>query len=295
MGYLFLAIALMAGITKGYCGKKTSGYLNGFRDSMLANLIRMGLCILIGFLIVLFSGDLEQLVPSGKLLLISAVSGVFTSIFVVTWLVSVKKSAYMMLDVFLMLGVLIPLLCSSLFFREQIAFTQWIGIGVLFAAVLIMCSYNNSIKEKLTLSAVLLLIVSGAANGIADFSQKLFVKQLSDVPASVFNFYTYIFAAITLLVAYLLIKPQPGETGTANFKKIAGYILVMAICLFANSFFKTLAANHLDSVLLYPLNQGGALILSSTMSVVLFKEKLTVKCVIGLVVAFAGLIIINVL
>ena len=295
MGYLFLVFALLAGVTKGYCGKKTSGFLSGFRDSMMANMIRMGLCIVIGFLIVLFGGDLQALVPSGKLLLISALSGVFTSAFVVSWLVSVKKSAYMMLDVFLMLGVLIPLLASSIFFRERIDLTQWIGIAILFVAVIIMCSYNNSIKEKLTLPALLLLIVCGAANGIADFSQKLFVKQLPEVPASVFNFYTYVFAAITLVIAYLLMKPQGQETGKANFKKVAGYILVMAICLFANSFFKTLAANHLDSVLLYPLNQGAALILSSAMSALLFKEKLTAKCIIGLVIAFVSLIIINVL
>ena len=295
MGYLFLVFALLAGVTKGYCGKKTSGFLSGFRDSMMANMIRMGLCIVIGFLIVLFGGDLQALAPSGKLLLISALSGIFTSVFVVSWLVSVKKSAYMMLDVFLMLGVLIPLLASSIFFRERIDLTQWIGIAILFVAVIIMCSYNNSIKEKLTLPALLLLIVCGAANGIADFSQKLFVKQLPEVPASVFNFYTYVFAAITLVIAYLLMKPQGQETGKANFKKVAGYILVMAICLFANSFFKTLAANHLDSVLLYPLNQGAALILSSAMSALLFKEKLTAKCIIGLVIAFVSLIIINVL
>ena len=295
MGYLFLVFALMAGVTKGYCGKKTSGYLNGFRDSMMANLIRMGLCILIGFLIVLFGGDWKALLPSGKLLLISAMSGIFTSIFVVTWLVSVKKSAYMMLDVFLMLGVLIPLIAGNLFFREQITLTQWIGIAVLFIAVVIMCSYNNSIKEKLTLSSLLLLIACGAANGIADFSQKLFVKELPEIPASVFNFYTYVFAAVTLLLAYILIKPQAQETEKSNFRKVAVYILIMAICLFGNSFFKTLAANHLDSVLLYPLNQGAALILSSAMSALLFKEKLTAKCIIGLVIAFVGLIIINVL
>ena len=295
MGYLFLLFALLAGVTKGYCGKKTSGFMSGFRDSMMANLIRMGLCIVVGFLIVLFGGDLKSLVPSGKLLLISALSGVFTSVFVVTWLVSVKKSAYMMLDVFLMLGVLIPLLASSVFFQERIDLTQWIGIAVLFVAVVIMCSYNNSIKEKLTLPALLLLIACGTANGIADFSQKLFVKQLPEIPASVFNFYTYVFAAITLVIAYLLMNPQGQETGKADFKKVAGYILVMAICLFANSFFKTLAANHLNSVLLYPLNQGAALILSSAMSALLFKEKLTAKCIIGLVIAFVGLIIINVL
>lgn len=295
MGYLFLLIALLAGATKGYCGKKTSGYIGGFRDSMIANIIRMVLCIVIGFCLILFSGELSAMAPTGSLLAISALSGISTAVFVVTWLVSVKKSAYMMLDVFLMLGVLIPLTGGSLFFGETVQPIQWLGIGVLFAAVMIMCSYNNSIKDKLTVSSVLLLIICGASNGITDFSQKLFVKQLPEIPASVFNFYTYIFAALTLGIASLLVKSPEESRGNADFKKVSGYILVMAVCLFANSFFKTLAANHLDAVLLYPLNQGAALILSSAMSAVLFREKLTAKCIIGLVIAFAGLIIINVL
>ena len=70
---------------------------------------------------------------------------------------------------------------------------------------------------------------------------------------------------------------------------------MMALCLFANSYFKTLAAGYLSAVLLYPLNQGCALILSAFMSATLFKEKLTLKAVIGMITAFAGLLIINLL
>lgn len=295
MGYVFLVLALLAGATKGYCGKKTSGFVSGFRDSMLANMIRMLLCIAIGMVLILAGGHGLMLKPSGKLLLISALSGVSTTVFVVTWLVSVKKSAYMMLDVFLMLGVLVPLVFGQLFLNEQVKLTQWLGLGVLLVAAYIMCSYNNSIKEKITFSSFLLLMLCGFANGITDFSQKLFVNQMPNVPASVFNFYTYVFSAISLAVAFFLTKGKEESKGKSDLKKIVGYILVMAICLFGNSYFKTLAAERLDSVLLYPLNQGASLILSSVMSVVLFREKMTVKGIVGIATAFLGLLIINVL
>ena len=48
----------------------------------------------------------------------------------------------MMLDVFLMLGVLVPILAESLLFGESVALTQWLGIGILLIAVVLMCSYN---------------------------------------------------------------------------------------------------------------------------------------------------------
>ena len=124
MGYLFLLIALLAGATKGYCGKKTSGYTNDFRDAILANIVRMVFCAIIGFMLVFLTEGAGNVIPDKETLLISALSGVATSVFVVTWLISVKKSAYMMLDIFLMLGILIPLIESSVFFDEKIKTTN---------------------------------------------------------------------------------------------------------------------------------------------------------------------------
>ncbi|MDD6484762.1 MAG: EamA family transporter [Clostridiales bacterium] len=296
MGYLFLAISLFAGVTKGYCGKKTSGYVNGYRDAMMANTVRMVLCILIGAVMIIAGGNAAKLVPNVRMLAISALSGVTTSVFVVCWLISVKKGAYMMLDVFLMLGVLVPIIAGNLVFGEVIKPTQWLGIGVLFVAVMIMCSYNNSIKEKMSLSALVLLIICGAANGLTDFSQKLFIKTLSDTPIAVFNFYTYVFSAAVLGIFLLIFTVREKTEGQGRgLGHILGYITVMSICLFANSYFKTKAAGTLDSAQLYPLNQGMSLMLSSVMSAVLFHERLTLKCIIGLALSFAGLIIINVL
>lgn len=295
MGYLFLGLALFAGVTKGFCGKKTSGYTKDFGDAILANCIRMLLCIVIGLALILATEAPAALMPDGKMLLISALSGVSTAAFVVSWLVSVKKSAYMMLDIFLMLGVLIPLVLSSVFFGEGIKFTQWLGMAVLLVAVVIMCSYNNSIKTKITPLSFLLMLFCGCASGIADFSQKLFIKQIPDGSAAVFNFYTYLFAAVILVIAYVVTKKKGDSAEKADFKKIFWYIFIMAVCLFANSYFKTLAASRLSAVLLYPLNQGCALLLAALMAAVFFKEKLTLKAIIGILIAFVGLLIINLL
>lgn len=201
----------------------------------------------------------------------------------------------MMLDIFLMLGVLLPLTGSSIFFGESVKLTQWVGIGVLFVAVVIMCSYSNTIKAKLTLPFLLLLLLCGIANGVADFSQKLFTKCIPDGSAAAFNFYTYVFAALVLVIAYAVTCKRAPDGEKGDLKKIFGYVLVMAICLFANSYFKTLAARYLCAVLLYPLSQGCAMILSAIMSAALFKERLTPKAMIGIITAFAGLLIINLL
>lgn len=296
MGYLFLSFALAAGLTKGFCGKKMGNVAANISSAALLNGVRMLFCILFGFVMVWMSGDLDGMRLDGTGLWISILSGVGTSLFVVSWLIAVKKSAYMMLDVFLTLGVLLPMLLSYFLFGEEITLRQWIGFAILLAAVFLMCSYHNSIKTKLTVPGILLLILCGVANGATDFSQKLFVRRVTQTPITVFNFYTYVFAAAVLLlfVAVLTVRQKPHfERGGKPAWHIPLYVGVMALALMLNSYFKTCAAVHLDSAVLYPLNQGAALILSTGMAALFFGERPNVKSVVGVALSFVGLLVMN--
>jgi multidrug transporter EmrE-like cation transporter len=76
-------------------------------------------------------------------------------------------------------------------------------------------------------------------------------------------------------------------------KKAAGYVTIMALCLFLHSYFKTAAAGYLSATTLYPISQGGGLVLSIIMTTLCFKEKLTLKCLFGICIAFLGVLLIN--
>ena len=105
-------------------------------------------------------------------------------------------------------------------------------------------------------------------------------------------------AVVIAMVAAFFLLGKGGDNGVPiqqTVKKIALYIAIMALCLFGNSYFKTLAAAKLDSAQLYPLNQGAALILSMGMSAIFFKEKVTPKAILGIVLAFLGLLVMNLL
>jgi len=300
MGYLFCILALFMGVTKGYCGKKTSGTITTFPATMLFNAVRMLICIPIGLVFVLvYTSSLSSLAIDSTTLLISAVSGIATSIFVVTWIAAVRTGAYMMVDVFLTLGVVVPVIACRIFFAEPVRWNQILGILLLAAAAYIMCTYNTAIgKAKLTPASLLLLTVCGTANGITSFSQKWF-RYESTADVSVFNFYTYVFSAAMLLLCWAAVhRHSPVSSGSdrkAIVRKLAVYVVIMSLCLFLHSLFSTMAAGYLTSSQLYPLMQGGALVLSMLMSAVFFGEKITGRCIIGIAVTFAALLCINLL
>ena len=218
MGYFFIILALMCGITKGFCGKKTSGYIEAFPTAMLFNAVRMLICIPIGLLFVWFyTGTLTSLSIDGTTLLISIVTGISTSVFVVTWLVAVRTGAYMMVDVFPTLGVIIPVIACRIFFGEAVKWTQLAGILLLVAAAYIMCTYNKTIgKAKLTPSSLILLTVCGISNGLTSFSQKWF-QYAGSSDAAVYNFYTYVFSALSLMLCWFLVHCRhTGKTSVVS-------------------------------------------------------------------------------
>ena len=300
MGYLFLLISVLAGNTKGFCGKQISTHTKSLDAALKISTVRMLLCVPIALLLVLVFGQAEYIGLQSELLFSSLLSGVSTAIFVVTWLFSVRRAAYMLLDVFLMLGVGVPLLLSALLFDERIGALDWLGVLLLVVAVLIMCSYQGKIKGALSLPSILLMSACGLANGITDFSQKYFMRNADGIPASVFNLYSYIAATAVLALVFLVVARRTPvtaeETSEAKApRSLYVYVGIMALCLFLNTYFKTLAAELLSAITLYPMSQGLSLIFSSLMAVFLFRERMTLRAVFGLILAFAALICINLL
>ncbi len=309
MGYLFLGIALLCGAAKGYCGKKTSGLITRPSDSFLISLVRMIFCIGIGIITVLLDKNATLALPMSSLM-ISLAAGVTSAIFVITWILSVRTGAYMMVDVFLTAGVLIPIISCSVLYGEKISFIQIIGCLLILVAVIIMCSYNNSLKSKITIPSLLLLLLCGAANGCTDLLQKVYTHNRAGT-ASVFNFYTYVSATVTLAVCVIIIKifekvkqskaqvsgkviTDASHETKLDFKLLLPYIAVMAACLFFNSFCKTLAAETLDAIVISPISQVGGMLLSSLMAVIFFKEKLNKKGFLGILIALVAMLLINI-
>ena len=60
-----------------------------------------------------------------------------------------------------------------------------------------------------------------------------------------------------------------------------------------DTYFKTMAAKYVPSAILYPLTSGASIVLSALMAAVFFKERITPKCVIGIIIAIAAIVIMN--
>ena len=295
MGYIFLAIALLTNNIKGYCGKQMSRYSAKLNDTLLICFFRMLMCIGTSAIILAVTGGFFGLEITPKLIGFSAFSGISTAILVAAWLFAANSSGYMMLEVFQMLGVGVTIFMSFVFYREEITVRDIISFAILVFAAYLM---HAGTKVKPTFKTLAVVILCGLANGMTDFSQKAFIYSGLDTTTAQFQLCSYVFAAATLILLYTAMtagkKPEDNDGGAvAILKKTWYFVLIMAVCLYGNSFFKTEAANYLSAAKLYTLSQGGTMAIGTLMSAFIFKEKLTLKSYASIAITFIGLLIIN--
>lgn len=295
MGYFYLALAVTANAVKGFCGKKQSQLVEGVRGALTVNFLRMLCCAVVGAGILAMGGNFGFGGMSSTALPILLMSGIFNGLQVVLWLLAVQRSAFTLMDVFATLGLVLPMLVCSALFDEKIRPIQWAGFLVLCLAAVIMCSYSISLKKKkMSLIDLALLGGFGFSIGISDLSQKLYLNFCPGLTTNTFNFWTFLFAA-SFVGLLLLILPGKKEAPRCPLKKIWHYIVIMALALFAVTWCKTAAAAILPAVQVYPLFQGGVLVTMALMATLFFGEKITSRCVIGIGMTFAAMLMMNVL
>lgn len=287
MGYIFFVLAVFAGLAKGFFGKKTSDFVTRFECAVLASKIRLFWCVIFGIIILLpeiYKNGFGIFIMGKSVWAICICSGIITAGVILLWLIIVRQNAFCLLEIFSLMGVLLPVVLSGILYNENVKITQWLSLAVLLVAVFLISSYSNQTKTKFTLGGISLLVLFGILNGLSDFTQKTFANvSKGEVSVSVFNFFTYLVALAFLIVVQFFINTKSRETQKPIVeKRMYFYVVIMAAMLYMNTFFKTLCANFLTSVQIYPVYQGMILVFSTIMGSVFFKEKLTLKNCIGI-------------
>ncbi len=304
-GYIFLFLTVLIGVSKGYCGKKTSEFVNGITDGLILQATRLVLCVIIGICLFAFSNNTSQI--DATILFISLLNGIANATFLLSWLFAVKSGAYLFVDICLTSGgILIPCVCGALFFEGKITAVQYIGILIMIIAVITMNSYNSTItKKKLSIGNSLLLLCVAVSNGLMGVSEKFFAYYTTNnnifCGLSTFSLLTFLFACILLVIAlFFVCKKQKSSMKSClklfPYKKLWVYLILIATFLFFNTYLTTLTNTYIDNtVLIYPLKFGSNLILSAIMAAVVFKEKPNIRSIIGIILITISILLINVI
>lgn len=290
--YIFLIIILLLRFPQNLFSKKTSGMVNNAPSYFLYGAYGYLLAGAVALVLMLAGGATGFSLPAFG---ISALGALSLAANLYCNLEALKSGVMVLAALAGSAGLLLPCIAGIFMFDEPMTPLQFVGIALLIFSGWLLIGYSKEQTGSFTPRTMLLLIGSMLSNGSVMLAQKMFSKFLPDTSASVFSFFAFGLVGIGML-AGLLPYLRNGEERT-KLKEVPKtlflYGTVSSIILLIINQLATIAGRNVPSAIMFPINDGGATIVTAVTAAIFFKEKLTVRSVFGLILGIASLIVIN--
>lgn len=289
--WIFLVLAVGANSAKGYCSKRLSGLTDGIADNLVLNLIRCLGCVIIGGAIMLVTG--KSFALSVSELLCCAVSGISMTAFQLSWIMSLKKGAYMMVSAFSSASFALPCVWGFALLGEPVSLVRLAAIAIICVAIYFLCLYNNKTKTRLSAAAFTFLFAVSVSQGFNQIFQKQFTLAEGSSTVTAYTFYTFVFASVLTVVLLPFFKSETPHAEICKrllSKKALLLICMSTVGIFAASFLQASAAKGIDASVMYPVLNGLSVCAGTLMSVFIFGEKPKKESVIGIILVLTALL-----
>lgn len=290
--YIFLIIILLLRVPQNFSSKKTSGLVTNSQSYFLYGTYSYTLAGLIAFVMLLFDGMSGFSLPAVG---ISALGAVSLAVSLFCSIEALKSGVMVLAAMAGSAGLLLPCIAGIFMFNEPMKPMQFIGIALLIFSGWLLIGYSKEQTGSFTPRTLLLLIGSMLSNGSVMLAQKMFSKYLPDTSVSIFSFLTFGLIGIGMFIGLVpSLLSQSGRAKIASVPKpVFLYGTISSIILLAINQLATLAGRNVPSAIMFPINDGGATIITAITAAIFFKEKLTVRSVCGLILGIGSLIVIN--
>ena len=307
MEFLLIGALLLSAIgtgSKQYAMKKCGAIAPGAYNSIRINMIRAAICLVISFVIWLLTDGYGT---NSLGLIISIAAGIGTALNLFTWILSAQRISLTLLEGVCTVGALVvPLfLAPYLYNGESVSLLQWLGTFCVIASLFFFSEKDTKkMKSASLLSGIALLFFCTFGIATASVAKKLYTFYVAADDHGSVSFFTLV-GFLTVFAVFLILLPicrqnerrriekeEPSKPAP-SLRAAWHFILIAAVALYASEFFATYASD-LPSAIYYPaikaLNVLGCFLLDVTV----FKEKVTVKKAVGLVLLLAAVVLINV-
>ena len=279
---------------------------------------------------LLLAGSLlffEVQVPDiGATIVYASISGVALSASCMCTVYILKNGTMALDTLFATAGLLIPVIAGIFLYDESLRLWQWGALGLLLVGVWLLAGSSKALYGKFTPSTWLTLLLSMLSGGLTMLMQKAFGMNVQEGNVSFFSAVSFLTGALTLSLVlfarFLLGKrhahgaanvsgdspafagaPTPAFDGknespaTKKASKLPKQLFlfgaVLACAVFAINQFVTMCTPLLSTVVLFAISGGGATFISAAVGAVVFKEKLSVRSVAGLLLGVCALILVQ--
>jgi len=303
--YIALLLAQAGTSCKQFAMKRCGKIAPGPFNSICINMMRALICLVISVIIWLATGG-GVTTPAGHLIII--ISGIGTAFNLFTWILSTRIVSLTLLESTCMIGTLVlPLILAPYLYNgESVSLLQWIGCILVFVSVLLFAKKSAGPTEGGIFKKIAVVFVCAASITLSSILKKYYTYHIvgnglgSIEYFTLINFVTVVVVfSILFAVYYVREKKSLALTDKENvrvefpYKKVWIYVLIAASALYVNELF-TVYATKLPSAIYYPLSKGLVVVCTFLLDVIVFKDKVTLKKLIGLATVICAIVLVNI-
>jgi multidrug transporter EmrE-like cation transporter len=206
--------------------------------------------------------------------------------------------------------MVIPLLLAPyLYDGDTVSPVQWLGCALVLVSVWLFMNKQSKQEKKAGSLIQKIVVVGVCAIGItlASVLKKYYTYHITAKGLGSIEYFTFI-NFLTVLAVFLVLftvyytkeKKRAIATGSSGeaarvefpYKRVWIFILIAGVSLYVNELF-TAYATQLPSAIYYPLSKGLAVGCTFLLDVIVFKDKVTVKKIIGFITVTIAIVLIN--
>jgi drug/metabolite transporter (DMT)-like permease len=286
---LSLTAALVGSITKKYyTDKEPTGLSGGFVFNAVSSLIAA--------VVLLCWGRFGTL--SIFTLVLGVAFGAVTALQGITNIAALQVGPMSYTSVIISFSTLISALSGVMFFDERLDWPQIVGI-VLMLASFVLATKNDGNEKKANLKWIFLCLIAFIATGGIGVMQKAHQSSTFKDELNAFLIVAFVSSAIICAIFSTILKKREsrfvGEKAKEKKSKkqvwlLLGIMIASGVCVAVNNKFNLYLSGVMDSAVFFPIVNGGGLVLTTIVAVLLFKEKLTIKQWIGVVIGIGSVV-----
>ncbi len=310
MIFVFFAIIALMRVVQSICGKQASIEVKNNKIFFLYGIYYEALAAIFAFITVCFSNFSGLTLPT---FICGLVTAVFLMIQFYANLYAIKGCKIIIASMFAYGGLLISCILSWIFFDEPMSIIQCAGLLLFFLSAYLLSSNKtddgDTQPQKISKSTWVLLIISMLGEGGVEFSQKYFSLKITDGNVAGFSFFMFVCSAIIMATGFLImclkekhsaklllrtneVLPVTEKTRLNKILLICGALLAFAV--FIINLLVTELGKTVSTAILFPVSASIATCITSLVGLFIYKEKLSIKNVLGIVLGLVSIIMLAV-
>ncbi len=297
MEFIYLGGILLFRVIQTIARKANSNEMpKDFRGISIYMSMNLAISAAFAFVMLAISGNpissITDLPQTGWL--ISFATGVTLTISIVSSLLALNGSSIVLGSLFGMAGLLIPTISGIFIFDQAVSLLQWSGIFVLFVSAWLLTSSSQTTNGKLSVKTMIYLLLGFFSNGGTMLLQTLYKAYVPTGSVYAYSFLQFLIPSVVMLFVFFVKNGTTKEKTPIKFSKKLIVVTVMsALAILGISTIATVASEIVPAAALFSVSEGGGIVSSGIVGMLMYKEGLNVRSILGIIVAILGICVIK--